>query len=135
MALNSQLSDTSVNAAVAAVLALANSGKLRLYSGSQPANANTAIGAQVLLAELTFNATAFGAPTAGVALANAITSDPSADASGTAAWCRILKSDGTTVLFDGTVGTSGCNLNLTSTTITAGQPVAVASFTYTHPEA
>ncbi len=135
MALNSQLSDISVNAAVAAVLALANSGKLRIYSGSQPANANTAIGAQVLLAELTFNATAFGAPTAGVATANAITSDPSADASGTAAWCRIVKSDGTTVLFDGTVGTSGCNLNLTSTTITAGQPVAVASFTYIHPEA
>jgi len=133
MALNPQLSNTSVNAAADAVCALANSGKLRIYDGTQAANANTALGAQVLLAELTLNATAFGASSGGVATANAIASDASANASGTASWFRVVKSDGTTVLFDGSVGTSSANLILASLTITITNVVSVSSLTYTHP--
>lgn len=135
MALNPQLSNTAANAAVDAVTALANTGYLRIYDGSQPANANTAIGSQVLLAELRFNATAFAAAVAGVAAANAIVDDSSANATGTATWFRVLKSDGTTVLFDGTVGTSGANLNLASVAISSGQVISVTAFTYTQPEA
>ena len=134
MALNPKLSDTAANAAVNAVTALANSGLLRIYDGTQAADANTAVGAQVLLAELTLNATAFGAAVAGVATANAITADASANASGTATWFRVVKSDGTTVLFDGSVGTSGANLNLNSVAISVGAAVAVTSFTYTQSE-
>jgi hypothetical protein len=134
LALNPKLSDTAANAAVNAVTALANSGLLRIYDGTQAADANTAVGAQVLLAELTLNATAFAAAVAGVATANAITSDASANASGTATWFRVVKSDGTTVLFDGSVGTSGANLNLNSVAISAGAVVAVTSFTYTQSE-
>lgn len=131
MALTPRLSNVGANAAADATCALLNSGKLRLYDGAQPTNADTAIGAQVLLAELTFNATAFGAAVAGVATANAITQDSSADATGVAAWFRALKSDGTTVIFDGSVGTSGANLNLNSTSISAGAAVSVSSFTFT----
>ena len=134
MALNPKLSDTAANAAVNAVTALANSGLLRIYDGTQAADANTAVGVQVLLAELTLNATAFGAAVAGVATANAITADASANASGTATWFRVVKSDGTTVLFDGSVGTSGANLNLNSVAISIGAQVAVTSFTYTQSE-
>jgi len=134
LALNPKLSDTAANAAVNAVTALANSGLLRIYDGTQAADANTAVGAQVLLAELTLNATAFGAAVAGVATANAITADASANASGTATWFRVVKSDGTTVLFDGSVGTSGANLNLNSVAISVGAAVAVTSFTYTQSE-
>src|SRR4051812_39464332 len=101
MALNPKLSNAAANAAADAVCALLNNGYLRLYSGTQAADADTAIGAQVLLAELRFNATAFGSAVAGVATANAITADSSADATGTATWFRALKSDGTTVVFDG----------------------------------
>lgn len=131
MALSPKLSNTAANAAADAVCALANSGKLRIYDGAQPATADTAITTQTLLAELTLNATAFGAASAGVATANAITSDASADATGTASWFRVLKSDGTTVLFDGSVGTSGCNLNLNTTSIVAAAAVAVSALTYT----
>lgn len=134
MALNPKLSDTAANAAVNAVTALANSGFLRIYDGTQAADANTAVGAQVLLAELTLNATAFGASVAGVATANAITADASANATGTATWFRVVKSDTTTVLFDGSVGTSGANLNLNSTAISIGANVAVTSLTYTQSE-
>lgn len=133
MANNPFLSDTAANAAANAVTALCNNGKLRIYTASQPANANTAITTQTLLAELSFGATAFGAASAGVATANAITSATAA-ATGTAAWFRAVESDGSTVIFDGSVGTSGCDLNINSTGISSGASVAVSSLTYTQTE-
>lgn len=131
MALNPKLSNAGANAAADAVTALLATGYLRIYDGSQPATADTAISTQVLLAELRFGATAFGAAVAGVSTANAITADSSADATGTAAWFRALKSDGTSAVFDGSVGTSGANLNLNSTAIQSGAAVSVSALTYT----
>jgi hypothetical protein len=131
MALNPKQTNTAANAAADAVVALANSGKLRIYDGTQPATADTAVSTQNLLAELTLNSTAFGAAVAGVATANSITSDSTADASGTATWFRVVKSDGTTVLWDGSVGTSGCDLNLNTAAIEAGAIVAVTALAYT----
>src|SRR5574338_1059976 len=131
MANNPQLSDAAASAAADAVVDLLDNGYFRIYDGSQPADANTAITTQTLLAELRFNATAFGAASAGVATANAFTSDSSANATGTASWFRALKSDGTTVMFDGSVGTSGCDLNLNSVAISSGAAVSVSSFTFT----
>jgi hypothetical protein len=131
MALNPKRSNTAVSAAADAVCPLLNSGKLRIYSGTQPATADTAITTQTLLAELTFNTTAFGAASNGVATANAITADSSADNTGTATWFRALKSDGTTAVLDGSVGTSSADLILNSVSISAGAQVSVTSFTYT----
>lgn len=130
MALNPKQTNTAANAAADAVCALANSGKLRIYDGTQPATADTAVSTQNLLAELTLNATAFGAAVAGVATAGTITSATAA-ASGTASWFRVTKSDGTTVLFDGTVGTGTNDLVIDTTTIATGVTVAVTAFTYT----
>ena len=90
MALNTQLSNEAVNAEGDALGALLNNGYLRIYDGSQPATANTAVSSQVLLAELRFNATAFAATSGGVMTANAITAESSANASGTASWFRAL---------------------------------------------
>ena len=109
---------------------LLNSGKLRIYDGTQATDADTALGAQVMLAELTFNATAFGAAAAGVATANAITSATAA-ASGTATWFRALQLNGTTVIFDGSVGTATANLILNSVAISSGAAVSVTSLSYT----
>jgi predicted amidohydrolase YtcJ len=134
MALSLKLSNATVNAEADAHSALLNSGYLRIYDGTQPTNADTAIGAQVLLAELRFGATAFAAASGGVATANAITSDSSANATGTATWYRTLMSDGTTVVSDGSVGTSGANLNLNSVAITAGAAVDCTAFVFTQPK-
>lgn len=131
MALNPKVSNAAANAAADALCALLNNGFLRIYDGTQATNADTALGAQVLLAELRYNATAFGAASAGVATANAITSDASANATGTAAWFRALKSDGTTVVFDGSVGTATADLVLNSVAISSGAAVAVSAHTYT----
>lgn len=111
-----------------------NSGYLRIYDGTRPTNADTAIGTQVLLAELRFNADAFPVAVNGVLTANAITADTAANATGTATWFRTLKTDGTTVMFDGNVGTAGSDLNLNSTAIQINAEVSVTSFTYTQPK-
>lgn len=126
---NFKRSVAAINAEASSVCALLNSGKLRIYDGAQPATPDTAISGQNLLAELTFGATAFGAPSNGLATANAITA-ATAGATGTAAWFRAVKSDGSTAVFDGSVGTSGCDCNISSVAIQSGGNVSVTSMTY-----
>ena len=130
MALNTQLSNATVNAQADALSALLNNGYLRIYSGTQPANANTALSGNTLLAELRFSATAAPAASNGLITFNAITSDSSADNTGTATFFRALKSDGTSVVLDGTVGTSSANMIIATTSISAGQTVSCSSFTH-----
>jgi hypothetical protein len=101
---------------------------LRIYDGSRPATGGTAT---TLLAELTCNATFAPAASSGILTLNAITQDSSANATGTATWFRIVKADGTTHVLDGSVGTSGSDLILTTTSIVATQPVSVSSFVIT----
>jgi hypothetical protein len=103
---------------------------LNIYDGTQAADADTAIGAQVLLAQLTCNATFAPGAASGVLTLNAITSDASANASGTASWFRLTTSGGTKIM-DGTVGTSGADLNLNSVAISSGAQVSVSSFVLT----
>lgn len=131
MALNPKRSNAAVSAAADAVTALLDNGYLRIYDGTQPATADTAVSTQVLLAELRFNATAFGAASNGVSTANSLTADSSANATGTASWFRALKSDGTSAIFDGSVGLSSADMVLNSTSIASGAAVSVSTFTYT----
>jgi hypothetical protein len=107
--------------------AVGATGLLRIYDGSRPATGGTAT---TLLAELTLNATFAAAASSGVLTLNAITSDSSANATGTATWFRIVTSGGTHVI-DGNVGTSGSDLNLSTTSIVSGASVSITSFTIT----
>lgn len=113
------------------VTAIGSNGLLRIYDGSQPAGPGTAVSSQNLLAELALSATA-GTVSGGVLTFGTITQDSSANATGTATWYRVTTSGGTGVV-DGSVGTSGADLNLNTTSIVTGGPVAVSSFTYTAP--
>lgn len=105
-----------------------NAALLRIYDGSRPATGGTAT---TLLAELTCGTPFAAAAVNGVLTLGAITQDSSANATGTATWFRIVKADGTTHVMDGDVGTSGSDLNLTTTSIVATQPVSVTSFVIT----
>lgn len=84
------------------------------------------------LATLTFSDPAFGAASSGTATASAITDDSSADATGTAAVLRITDSVPNTVA-EGTVATSGGDLNLNTTSITTGDRVSCTAATVTMP--
>lgn len=119
------------NAAANAIGTLCDNGYVRIYTGAQPATPDS-VATGTLLAELRFAATAFGASVAGVITAAAIATVAAA-ATGTAGYVRALKSDGTTAVFDGDVGTSAAALILNSTAIQSGATVQIASLTYTQP--
>ena len=123
-------SNASASAANDARCAQLNSGKFEIYDGTRPSNPDTAITSQNLLATLTFGNPAFGDSVDGVATANAI-ADATASATGTAAWARCYKSDGSSPVLDMNVGTSGSDLNLNSTSIQSGGTVSVTSMTVT----
>ena len=133
MSKNTQVSNAAANAEADALSALLATGYLRLYTTAQPANADTAVSGQTLLSEHRFSATAAPAAAAGVITFNAITT-VAAGNSGTATWFRALKSDGTTVVMDGTVGTIAAateNLQLNSNVISGGANVSITGFTHT----
>lgn len=107
--------------------AIAGSGLVRIYDGTRPASGGSAT---TLLAQLALSATSAPAASSGQLTFNAITQDISADATGTATWFRVTTSGGTFVI-DGSISTSGSDLNLTTTSITIGQPVSISSFVIT----
>lgn len=138
MALNPYLTKAAGQAALDAIVDRLDSGgagTIKIYTASQAATADTAIGAQTLLATLTYSATAYGAasnadPT--VATAASITSDSSADATGTAAWARHASGGGTTQ-FDCTVGTGTHDIVFNTVSFVSGASVAISSLTVTLP--
>lgn len=113
-------------------------GLIRIYDGTQPTDADTAIGAQNLLAELTMSATSFGSAAddtpGAIITANAITEDSSANATGTASWFRMLTQNAGTVIADGSVGTASADLVLNTVSITSGSTVSITAFTILMPE-
>ena len=114
-----------------------SSALLRIYDGTQPATGG-AITSQNQLAQLTCNATFAAAASSGVLTLNSISSDTSADDTGTATWFRIVQSDGSTHVFDGTVSTVAAgtgDLQLDDTSIVLGGTVAISSATITEGNA
>lgn len=110
----------------------ANSGKLRIYTGTQPAAGGGALSGNTLLVEFPLPSTFAPSASAGTLTANAISAAVAA-ATGTATWFRMTQSDGSTVLLDGSVGTSGADLNIASTSINSGDTIAITSFTIGEP--
>ncbi len=100
---------------------------INIYQGTAPANANTGITTQTLLVSCVL-AGAFGTDTNGTLTLGTV-NNGTAVASGTASFFRIFKSDGTTVVMDGSVGTSGADLNLDTTTINITQTVNISGGT------
>jgi len=123
----------SRNAAADAVCARCNGGTIKIYSGTRPATADTALSGNTLLATGTFSATAFGSASNGVATANSITKESSAPAGGTATFARMYTS-GSAPVVDVSVGTSGAELTINSTTIIVGLEVLFNACTYTQPD-
>ena len=128
-------------------------GVLRIYSGTQPSSPDNAI-AGTLLLEITESGGAFahGAFANGLEFENDPTAGEMEKASGetwqgtglvagTAGWFRFCANPtdngaASTVLprIDGSVGTSGADLNMSSTTITVGATYTIDSFKLTLPE-
>lgn len=105
---------------------------IEFYTGAYPALVSTAVGAQVKLGTLTCS-DPMATDAAGVITFGTITQDSAADASGTAAWARIR--DGAGVAFMdvdvSSVAAATGVIQLNTTTVVAGGPIAMTGFTIT----
>lgn len=113
--------------------AIGSNGRLRIYSGVRPATggAETTLLAEMLLASPTAPAA-----TGGVLSFTMPIYDASANFGGTASWARIQTDLGTFIADLSVTATGGGgDLQLTSTTIVAGQPIVITSFTITDANA
>jgi hypothetical protein len=128
MASNLKYSNGTRHSQNEGLITYAGSGaKISIYQGTQPANANTAISTQILLVTCTL-AGVFGTDTDGTLTLGTV-NPGTAVATGTAQFFRIFKSDGTTVVMDGSVGTSGADMNLDNTSINITQTVDITGGT------
>lgn len=123
------LTDNARNAACNGIVDLvdagAGAGTLEIKSA-----ASTVAGTNEV-ATLTFSDPAFGNAASGTANASAITSDTTATG-GTAAAYTVFDSNNVAV-WQGSVGTSGADLNLSSVVIGVGDTVSVSAFSLTVP--
>jgi hypothetical protein len=119
------------------VTAIGATGTLMILSGAQPASVAT-VDSGTVLAVLPLSATP-GTVSAGVLTFNAVTS-AAASATGTAAHFLICTTSNTancvavsstTRIIQGSVGTSGADLNFSSTSFTSGETISVTSLTIT----
>lgn len=131
LGLATTLRNSRLNLIRDAIDAGAGAGLLRIYDGSRPATGGAAT---TLLAELTMSDPSAPAASGGAATYNAINADASANATGTATWGRLVDSTGAFVA-DFSVGTSGADLNLNSTSINTGVQVSVTSMVLTEGNA
>lgn len=128
----------SMMTALEAAIDAGTAAQLVIYSGTVPADADAALSAQVILAELlcsaTFGTVAANGNNARITAA-AIAPDTSANNSGTASFWRLYtQTDKVTNVLQGAVGTASAELILNTTAITAGSQVSVTSFTIDLPE-
>lgn len=133
MASNLKIAQATAQAQAAALVGtFTNSSQVQVYSGTQPSTPETALSGNTLLATIVLPASSAFSSSNGVMTAGAI-SNVTIGATATATFFRWTKSDGTTVIADGSVGTSGADMNLNSTSLVSGAVLATSSFTFTVP--
>ncbi len=133
-----KITDNLRNDQLASVLSRIDAGSgpgtIKIYTGTIPADADDALGAQTLLATLTFTDPAAPAPALGVLTFSAITEDSAADATGVAAWARIEDSDSNSVFdCDVTVSGGGGAVEINTVNIVLGGAVRITSMVLTAP--
>lgn len=120
------------NAQLDALTAFAGpSAKLRIYNGARP---GTGGAPTTLLAEFAMGNPFAPAAVAGV-LSPTLPAEVAGSAAGTASWFRIVKADGNTHVFDGSIGTAAADLILNTLTISVGVAVQIAGMTITRGNA
>ena len=108
---------------------------LKIKTGAAPATCATADSGTVLATITLASDWAAAASGGSKAFSGLPVTDASADGSGTAAHFRLYASDGTTCHCQGTVGTSGTDIVVDSTSFTAGQTFNITAWTWTAPGA
>jgi hypothetical protein len=141
MATNPMISPTAAKDMLNTLSALFNSYYIVIASGTIPSNCG-ASDSGTKLAAPQFGSTAFGSATDGgsngimTSTANTITSDTNAANTGTAGHFRCSSTSALTgtIVAQGTCGTSSADMIMNTTSITAGDTIAISAFTITLPD-
>lgn len=105
---------------------------VKLYSGTQPATANTALSGNTLLATFTLDDPCFGSSSSGTITLAGVPRATTGVAAGTATWFRMESSDPFTIC-DGDVGTASATLILNTVTISVGVAVSITAGSISQP--
>ena len=112
-------------------------GRINVYTGAQPATADTAASG-TLLGTLTLSSDSFAAASSGAIAINSVTSDTSADNSGTAGYVRFYRTGDTA---PGSAGGAtdrrldlliGTDIAIDNASVVAGGTIALSGYTLTH---
>lgn len=126
-----QYSTTLRNARLDAIETIAGTSPiLEIRTGSVPSDCAQARTGTVL-ATVTLPSDWMAAASGGSKAMSGSWVDSAADNTGTAGYFTLYKSDGTTVVMQGTVGMSGADLIVQNTSFVAGQRFEVTAFTIT----
>lgn len=108
---------------------------IKLYSGTQPATADTALSGNTLLATFTLDNPAFGVASSGSITLGGTPRTTTGVAAGTATFFRAETggTGGIGTVMDGDVGTASATLILNTTTISVGVDVSITAGTLTLP--
>ena len=122
-ALRSTIAQSIIDAMAAGT---ASTPMIEIYTGTIPGAMGAAI-SDTLLAELAMT-TGAATNSGGVITLDAVTNDSSANATGTAVWARVIDRDAAEVFYLTISGTGGGGeIELNTTSITSGSPVAITS--------
>ena len=131
MKISNALAIAAVNSITALIDIGAGNGKVRLYTGVQPADVSVALSGQTELGFLEFGVTAFAAAIDGTgkatAAVNAFTAGEPDAVAGTATWFRAEDGNGLAVI-DGTVGTSATDMVLTNNIFSLNDTIDVSTW-------
>lgn len=111
-------------------------GRIAVYSGAQPATADTAASG-TLLGTLALSSDSFAAAASGAMAVNAVTSDSSADASATAGYCRWYRTGDTAPGLAGNGTTDrrmdlliGTDIAIDNPSVVLGGVIALSAWSY-----
>lgn len=105
--------------------------KIRIFSGTMPVNADTALAGNTLLAELTCTDPCASPSASKTLTLSPITQDSSADASGTATFFRLVDSTNLVIVQGDVTATGGGGaLEMNTTSIIAGGPVQITAASF-----
>jgi len=107
--------------------AVGSAGVLYIYAGTRPATGGTA---GTLLATFTLGSPFAPSAASGI-LSPTLPTAVAATTAGTASWFRVATTAGAAQVIDGDIGTTGSDLNLSTTTISVGLSISITSWTIT----
>jgi hypothetical protein len=114
-------------------------GRINVYTGAQPATPDTAASG-TLLGTLTLSSDAFAAAASKAIALNAVTSDTSADATGTAGYCRFYRTGDTAPGSAGNGTTDrrmdlliGTDIAIDNASVVTGGTIALSAWSFNMP--